>query len=156
MKRLLILLFLLIPTTCLAGGWGMHTSSPIIVGSTGGLIRQVAETTGTPSGTTTYFDIAVDVPTGMRLLGCQLRVDTALTAGETWKADYVTGSSTAIAGTGQAVAKNTKINKIHVDEVTTNTTKVRITRDAGNFTNAVGVIRAIVYYESFSTMANNP
>ena len=126
-----------------------------VMGTAGGFSRQIAEATGTPAGTTTYFDIAVAIPTGSRLLGCQLRVDTALTGGETWGAAYVTGSSTAIASSGTAVAKDTKINKLHVDEITSNTTNVRITRDSGNFTNGVGVIRAIVYYESLETMPNS-
>jgi len=126
------------------------------VTSGGGLTRQLAEATGTPAGTTTNFVITLSIPTGARLLGCQLRVDTALTAGETWKADYSGGSTTAIAAAGQAVAKNTKINKLHVDEIATNTTNVTITRDAGNFTNGVGVIRAIAYYEALDILADAP
>jgi hypothetical protein len=124
---------------------------------TGGGYKKIkAEATGTPSGSTTFFDIAVDVPTGCKLLGCQLRVDTALTAGETWSAAYVTGSSTVLAAAGQAVTKNTKVDKMHVDEITSATTKVRITRDSGSFTNAVGVIRAVVYYETLVALSNNP
>ncbi|MFA5753980.1 MAG: hypothetical protein WC905_01285 [Patescibacteria group bacterium] len=128
---------------------------PEVRGTTGGIKRLAAEATGTPSGTTTYFDITVNVPSGARLLGTQLRVDTALTTGETWSAAYQTGSSTVIAAAGQAVAKNTKINKMHVDEITTDTTVIRITRDAGNFTDSVGVIRAICYYETFETMEDS-
>jgi hypothetical protein len=126
----------------------------VVTGSGGGYYRTFAEASGTPSGTTTTFDISVDVPAGAKLLGAQLRVDTALTAGETWGAAYVTGSSTVLAAPGQAVAQNTKVNKMHVDEITTATTKVRITRDSGNFTNAVGVIRAIVCYETFTAMGS--
>jgi hypothetical protein len=141
--------------TTLLKGTVVHNiaqTSSIVANSLGGYNRQLLEATGTPSGTTTYFDIAVNVPSGCKLLGCQLRVDTALTAGETWGAAYITGSTTVIAAAGQAVAKNTKVNKMHVDEITSATTKVRITRDAGNFTNGVGVIRAIVYYETFTAM----
>ena len=139
------------PATKLDVAGSMQVSSAVAL-SLGGYVRTYAEATGTPSGTTTYFDIAVDVPSGCKLLGCQLRVDTALTAGETWGAAYVTGSTTVLASAGQAVAKNTKVNKMHVDEITSATTKVRITRDAGNFTDATGVIRAIVYYETFTAM----
>ncbi len=141
------------PATKLDIAGAMQVSSTVAL-SLGGYVRTFAEATGTPSGTTTYFDISVDVPSGCKLLGCQLRVDTALTAGETWGAAYVTGSTTTLAAAGQAVAQNTKVNKMHVDEITTDTTKVRITRDAGNFTNAAGVIRAIVYYETFTAMGN--
>ncbi len=45
---------------------------------------------------------------------------------------------------------------MHADEITTNTAVVRITRDSGNFTNGVGVIRAIAYYETFETVVNAP
>jgi hypothetical protein len=126
----------------------------LISGTTGAINLLTAETTGTPSGSTTYFDIAVAVPSGARLKGVQLRVDTALTTGETWGAAFITGSTTTIAAAGQAVAKNTKVNLIIPDESTTGTTNIRITRDAGNFTDAVGVIRAIVYYESLTAMAD--
>jgi hypothetical protein len=131
----------------------MQVSSAVAL-TLGGYVRTYAEATGTPSGTTTYFDIAVNVPAGCKLLGAQLRVDTALTAGETWGAAYVTGSTTTLAAAGTAVAKNTKVNKMHVDEITSATTLVRITRDAGNFTNATGVIRAIVYYETLTALGN--
>lgn len=126
-------------------------------GSPGGAINlAVTEQTGTPSGTTTFFDIAVNVPSGSNLLGVQLRVDTALTAGETWSAAFISGSTTSIAGTGQAVAKNTKISKVLVSEITSAGANIRITRDAGNFTNGVGVILAMVYYEALGTMQNAP
>jgi len=141
------------PATKLDVVGAMQVSSAVAL-SLGGYVRTFAEATGTPAGTTTYFDIAVDVPVGCKLLGAQLRVDTALTAGETWGAAYVTGSTTALAAAGTAVAQNTKVSKMHVDEITTDTTKVRITRDAGNFTDATGVIRAIVYFEQFTAMGN--
>jgi hypothetical protein len=142
------------PATKLDVAGSMQVSSAVAL-SLGGYVRTFAEATGTPSGTTTYFDIAVAVPTLTRLLGCQLRVDTALTAGETWKADYNGGSAEVIATPGTAVAKNTKVSTLYAKiELTTNTVNVRITRDAGNFTNATGVIRAIVYYETFTAMGN--
>jgi hypothetical protein len=136
---------------------GVNFSGPStnVPGTTGGVIRTAKEATGTPSGTTTYFDIAVTVPSGAKLMGCQLRVDTPLTAGETWGAAYTGGSTTGIANTGTAVAKNTKISTMNAGEITTNTTNVRITRDSSNFTNGVGVIRAIVYYEAPVTMVDN-
>lgn len=132
--------------------WGTSNANYLTTFKHVGRNIDVAEATGTPSGTTTYFDIAVAVPSGARLLGCQLRVDTALTTGETWSAAFNGGSSTAIVTTGQAVAKNTKVNKMIVDEITTNTTNIRITRDAGNFTDGVGVISAFVHYESLAVL----
>ena len=141
------------PATKLDVG-GSSQNSSAVASSFGGYVRTFSEAVGTPAGTTTYFDIPVNVPSGCKLLGVQLRVDTALTAGETWGAAYATGSTTVLAAPGQAVAKNTKVNKMHVDEISTATTVIRITRDSGNFTNATGVIRAICYYETFTAMGS--
>lgn len=135
---------------------GVNTVKSTVTTTGGGYTRKSVEATGTPAGTTTYFDITLNIPASSKLLGVQLRVDTALTAGETWSAAYITGSTTAIASVGTAVAKSTKVNKMHVDEITSATTNIRITRDAGNFTNAVGVIRAIAYYEVLETLSNAP
>jgi len=135
---------------------GFETIKSTVTTTGGGYTRKFLEATGTPAGTTTYFDIALSIPASSKLLGVQLRVDTALTAGETWSAAYITGSTTAIASAGTAVAKSTKVNKMHIDEITSAITNIRITRDAGNFTNAVGVIRAIAYYEVLETLSNAP
>lgn len=136
------------------GNLWSRTSTVLNYNYGGGLKRTTAQAYASPSGTTTTFDIATNVPSGVRLVGCQLRVDTALTEGETWSAAFTGGSSTSIAGTGQDVAKNTKVNWLAVDQITSNVTNVRITRDAGNFTNDVGVIRAIVYYEELTALNN--
>lgn len=124
------------------------------LGTAGGLTRKVAEATCTTTAATTCV-ITLNIPTQARLLGAQLRVDTALTAGETWGAAYSGGSTTTIAAAGTAVAKSTKVSKMHVDEVTTTTTNITVTRDAGSFT-AGGVIRGIVYYDDFAVMADAP
>jgi hypothetical protein len=136
------------------GNLWSRTSTVLNYNYGGGLKRTTAQAYASPSGTTTTFDIETNVPSGVRLVGCQLRVDTALTAGETWSAKFTGGSSTSIVGTGQAVAKNTKVNWLAVDQITSDVTNVRITRDAGNFTNDVGVIRAIVYYEELTALSN--
>jgi hypothetical protein len=145
------------PATKLDVAGSMQVSSTVAL-SLGGYVRTFAEATGTPAGTSTAFNIAVDVPATAKLLGCQLRVDTAFTAGETWSAAYYNagGFGVTITATGQAVAQNTKVNIMHLDMITATTgdIKVRITRDAGNFTNGVGVMRAIVYYEMFTAMGN--
>lgn len=124
-------------------------------GTTGGLVRKVAEATATLSGSST--DIAVNVPSGAKLIGTQLRVDTAITsaAAVSWSAAYKTGNAESIAS-GQAFTKNTKVNKFFFDvdgtDVTTGTTVITITPNADSFTG--GVIRALVYYEQFETMAD--
>jgi hypothetical protein len=121
-------------------------------GTTGGSVTKTSEATCTTTAATTCV-ITLNIPSGVRLLGAQLRVDTALTAGDTWGAAYSGGSTTVIAAAGQAVAKDTKVNKLHVDEITSNTTNITITRDAGSFT-AGGVIRGIVYYMTVEAMAD--
>lgn len=128
-------------------------------GSTGGFETMAAEAAANITAVAT-ITIQVNVPSGARLLGCQLRVDTALAAGETWDAVYITGSTQSIA-TNQAVAKNTKVVKFF--DVNTDTdiasAEVDITIEKNSnpgvdaFT-AQGNIRAIVYYQAFNAMAN--
>uniref|UniRef100_A0A6M3IKV7 Uncharacterized protein n=1 Tax=viral metagenome TaxID=1070528 RepID=A0A6M3IKV7_9ZZZZ len=123
------------------------------VTSGGGLTRQLAEaTSGALSGAS--GSIAVNVPTGARILGVQLRVDTLITAetGVSWTAVYVNTPTTAICA-AQAFTKNTKFNAVHpAYEITTGTVTITITPDAGTFT--AGVIRAIVYYEAIDAMSD--
>jgi hypothetical protein len=128
-------------------------------GTTGGVSILAAEATANITAAHT-ITIQVNVPTASKLLGCQLRVDTALTAGETWNAQYVTGATQSIAAT-QAVAKNTKVNKwfdvnaatdIASDEV--DITIQRSSNPGVDVFTAAGVIRAIVYYLPFTAMAN--
>lgn len=122
--------------------------------SGGGLTRQLAEAVSAAlSGAT--GSIAVNVPSGARILGVQLRVDTAITsdnATKTWAADYVNTPTTAIT-TGQVFDANTKFNAIHpAYEITTDTVTITITAAAGLFT--AGVVRAIVYYEAIDAMSS--
>jgi hypothetical protein len=126
-------------------------------GSGGGFARRIAEaTSGALSGAT--GTIAVNVPTGSRILGVQLRVDTAVTfsgTDTTWKAVYVNTPTTAIT-TGQAIAKSTKFSAVHpAYEITTGTVTITVQSD-GSDTFTAGVIRAIVYYEDTITMADAP
>jgi hypothetical protein len=123
-------------------------------GTTGGLVHKTAEvvcTIAAAASCVTTFDI----PAGVRLLGGQLRVDTALTAGETWNAAFSGGSTTTLCHE-QAVAKDTKCNLLIVDEIATGTTNVTITPHAGGSFTAAGVIRIIAYYEVLEVMANAP
>ena len=113
-----------------------------------------SEATATLSGASTV--IQTNLAIGVRLIGCQFRVDTLITSGDgatSWAAAYSGGSTTALV-TGQAFAKQTKANKLHVDEVPTSEVDVTITPNAGTF--SAGVIRAICYYNSFSAMADAP
>ena len=124
------------------------------VTSGGGFTRQLSETTsGVLSGAT--GSIAVNVPSGARILGVQLRVDTLITSGDgaaSWTAAYVNTPTTAICS-GQAFTANTKFNAIHpAYEITTGTVTITITPNANTFSG--GVVRAMVYYEALDAMAS--
>ena len=105
--------------------------------------------------------IGLNIPSGARLLGSQLRVDAALATGETWDAAWSGGSSTSIAA-AQAVAKNTKVSQFYINningatDITSNTTNIAITKNGGGSFTAQGTIRAIAYYEVMNAMADAP
>lgn len=103
--------------------------------------------------------IPVAVPSGARLIGVQLRVDTALAGGELWDAAFSGGSTTAIA-TACAVAKNTKVNLLYnanaATDITSGSTNIAITKNGGGSFTAQGTIRALVYYESLTALGNAP
>ena len=130
-----------------------------ISGTAGGLNLYVSEAIGTATAAST-FDIEVNIPSGARILGSQLRVDTALSSGDggtTWSAAYIDGTTASI-GSGLAFTKNTKNNVMYdantATDITTAETDITVSINSNNFT-AGGVVRAIIYYEDFSTMADN-
>lgn len=104
--------------------------------------------------------IPMEVPVGSRIIGCQLRVDSALAAGDTWDAAYSSGGGSASIVTNAAVAKNTKANALFdanaVSDITTNTLFVNITKNGGGTFTAQGTIHALVYYESLTALGNAP
>ena len=123
----------------------------------GGIFNTAYKTaTGTSGGGSATFDIAVSIPSGARLLGCQLRVNNLMA--QTWSAAYITGATQSIAGAGQLAAVDTKVNTMFNETaatpITSATTNVRITADAGNF-DAGDAITAVAYYEYFGAMNNN-
>ncbi len=132
----------------------MGTTPIASKGTTGGLQHLVAENTANIEADASTT-ITLSIPSGARLLGAQLRVDTALAAGELWDAAYSGGSTTALVSAG-AVAKSTKVNKMHVDEITSDVTNIAITKNGGGSFTAQGTIWAIVYYATFITMADAP
>lgn len=87
-------------------------------------------------------------------------MDSALAAGETWNAQYVTGATQSICTT-QAVAQNTKVNKFFdtnaATDITSAETDITIQRSSNpgvDVFTAQGTIRAIVYYQAFAGMAD--
>jgi len=116
------------------------------------IARAVSSTLSGASGS-----IAVNVPSGKRIKGIQLRVNTAITSGDggtTWTAAYANTPTTAITS-GQAFTKNTKFNALHpAYEVTTDIVTITITPNSGTF--SAGVIEAFVYYEDTVALADAP
>ena len=124
----------------------------------GGFTRKVSNVVSSAlSGATGV--IAVNIPVGAKILGCQLRVDTAITGdGTTWSAAYTGGSTQAITS-GQVYTKNTKVNVMFdpysaTPNVVGSPATITVTCTNGNF--SAGVVRAVVYYDDFVALSNNP
>lgn len=129
----------------------------IAPGTTGGLITKIAEAAADITATATVT-IQVNVPSGAKLIGVQLRVDTALAGGETWDAEWNDGASLQAICTNQAVAQNTKVDKLHDDNANTPLTDAEtdivISPNGGGSFTAQGNIRAIAYYQAFDAMGD--
>ena len=147
-----------------SGNVGIKTTTPggtldIAPGTTGGLYFEAAEATVDITAVHTCT-IEVNIPSGAKLLNVQLRVDAALAAGETWDARYATGATQSIAA-AQAVAVNTKVNKFFDENAATpiasaevDITIQRSSNPGVDVFTAQGTIRAIVYYQANTTMAD--
>lgn len=109
-------------------------------------------TLGATSDTTT-----ISVPSGARLLGVSMNVNTVVVddAGDdTWDATWITGSSQNVV-TGASPTLNTKVHVMfpgNIDDVTTATTQIRFTPNGGNF--SAGVIEVVAYFEELTSLAN--
>lgn len=130
--------------------------STSVKGSVGGFKRLKSEVTVDITAAATVT-IQANVPTNAKLLGVQMRVDAALAAGETWIAAYSGGASQNIV-TDAAVAQNTKVNKFFDENaataITSGETDIDITKTGGGAFTAQGTLRAIVYYEEFTTLSD--
>ena len=141
---------------------GLKVTAPngflTIPGSSGGLYLKVAEADADITAAAS-ITIATQVPSGAVILGCQLRVDSALATGETWNAAYATGATQSIT-TNAAVALSTRksvfFNPTAVTPITSGLTDVAITKNGGGSFTAQGNIKALVYYYSFATMDAAP
>ena len=141
------------------GGYRWYGGSSEIGETSGtkGALKTVAVDAAANITASATVTIAVNVPASSKLIGCQLRVDTALAAGELWDAAYAGGATQAIA-TAQAVAQNTKVNTFFnvnaATDITSDVTTIAITKNGGGSFTAQGTIRAIVYYQAFTAMAD--
>jgi hypothetical protein len=121
----------------------------------GGLYLTTAEATATLSGSSTTTTLSI--PGGVKLVCAQLQVETAVTSavGVSWSAAYAGGSTAAIAAT-QAFTKNTEVvtffDSNAATDITSTTTNIAITPNAGTFSG--GVIRAIVHYYTVVAMTD--
>jgi hypothetical protein len=126
-----------------------------VLGTTGGVTKMCAEAYCEITGASAV--ITLNIPSGARLLGAQLRVDFGLVAGENWDAAYSGGCTTAIA-TNQDDALNTRVSTMYntngASDITNNTTNITITKNGGGSFSTWGAIRSIVYYEVFTAMAS--
>ncbi len=150
------------------GAAGTYGKVKIAQGTTGGMWRAVAENTATITAAASAV-ITLSIPVGAKIIGTQLRVDTALTGGETWNAAYSGGAAATIAHE-EPVAKQTKVNvpwdgldtagtlslqAAWASPITiTGVTNITITPHAGGSFTAAGVIHAWVTYEVFDTLAD--
>jgi hypothetical protein len=101
--------------------------------------------------------IPTQVPSGARIIGCQLRNDTTLvaTTGVSYSAAYSTGSTQAIAS-GVDYVKNTKTNTMFntngATDITSAATDITLTPNAGTLD--TGTVVAVVYYYELTTMSS--
>ena len=125
-------------------------------GTFGGIKTMVYEALGTAIAAKT-FSIAVNVPTGARIIGTQLKVMRVLVSsdgGTAFSAAFATGSTQAC-GTAVAYAagttQNTFFNPNAATPVTSAVTTITITGDSSKTFAAGGTVRAIVYADVFVT-----
>jgi hypothetical protein len=102
-------------------------------------------------------EISAVVPTGAKLLGCQLRVKSTISfsGGATWSATYAQGNEQDIDSSLSPTA-GTVVNKFfdsNADpDLTTDNTVIVLSPDAGTFT--TGIVEGIIYYEYFTSIAD--
>ena len=121
--------------------------------STGRIYQKLSETTTAMSGATSAVVIQVNVPSGAKLLGVQVKVDVDVV--ENWDCAYSGGASQTIA-TNQSNAAGTTVSKLFDDNAATSiaSSEVDVTftkNGGGNFT-GTGTFRAVAYYQAFVDM----
>ncbi|KKL70602.1 hypothetical protein LCGC14_2103270 [marine sediment metagenome] len=123
-------------------------------GNTGAVTLKTTRQVVAMGSGATAVSTSISVPSGARLIGAALNVDVAVTndGNNTWKADFSTGSTTAIAVGGTAAAKDTKVSILFDDEVTTGIAEITFTPQAANFT--AGSIECVVWYEQITALAS--
>jgi hypothetical protein len=141
-----------------SSGWpvSIYIKKLLRLGDVGRLTLKYVSASKTFAGGATEV-IATQVPSGVKIVGCQLRNDTLLvaTTGVSYSAAYSTGSTQSI-GSGIAFTKNTKTNKMFdsngATDITSDLTDITLTPDAGTLD--TGTVTAIVYYYELTSMTS--
>jgi len=103
--------------------------------------------------------IQANVPSGAKLVGTLLRVDSEIgaTTGTAWSASYTGGNTQSIAS-GLAFAKNTKANRLFdpyiQSPITSGETDISILVNSGIFLS--GIVHTQVFYEYLENLGNAP
>lgn len=93
--------------------------------------------------------ISIEIPTGVKIIGVQIHVKSALAGGETWDAELNDGAQLELICENQAVAKNTNVNSFSLGVITGGTTDIIISPNGGGVFTAQGEIEATVYVWEF-------
>ena len=145
--------------------WVRENAAPVFpsvgvgeaTGTKGALVLKFSETNSDITASASVV-LNVNVPTNTKLRGCQLRVNTALTSGESWDAEWNNGSSLQSIIVGSSSVQNTKVNKFFDENtdspITTAETDIVITKNGGGSFTAAGNILVIAYYEQFTAMSS--
>ena len=120
---------------------------------TGKLTTTKSEEVHTLAAAATSDTTTISIPSGARLLGVSMNVNTAITGCTTWDAAFVTGSTTTIK-TGNALTLDTKVDVMLPDEITSGVAEIRFTAQGGGASFTAGAIEVVVYYETLTSLAN--
>ena len=89
------------------------------------------------------------IPSGVKLLGCQIRVDEALAEGETWDAEWNDGATVLAVASNKAVAINTKVAAFYDENgaaaITDAETDIVIAPNGGGSFTAQGAFTVVAY-----------
>jgi hypothetical protein len=134
------------------------TLAKIGIGDMGGglLIKSVVANTGVIPGGSGPFNIPVQIPSGVFIIGCQQRVNSAFHEIDNWDTDYTGGCTGQITVNG-SYEKNTLMSRFYLINSTTNvptglTDIALIKSGGGSFQNTGAIVEAIVYYLDFVTL----
>jgi len=123
--------------------------------TTNGLELKTAREVHTLAAAADSATTTLAIPVGALIIGASFNVDTTITtsaAGDTWDADFITGSTTNIVAAGAAGAQNTKADALFVPILTTGGA-CEVEFDApGAETFTAGVIEVVVYYYEINSI----